>query len=68
VNEPTRPCRHCGGDGRSDLYADGVCALCHGSGEVPAAWWWDDDGTLHREPRTNGEGISPAEAGAKGRS
>jgi hypothetical protein len=48
----TTPCRHCGGDGVNDLYDDGICAACNGSGEVPAEWWWDEDGTLHTEAPT----------------
>lgn len=59
-------CEVCGGDGvvrKSELPEDEwdarysgpeyltSCALCRGSGEVPASWWWDDEGTLHKEKR-----------------
>jgi hypothetical protein len=42
-------CEHCGGDGHNDLYLNNECAACYGTGEVPDAWWWDEEGVLHAE-------------------
>ena len=49
----TRICKTCGGDGgnKRDNPPDGICPVCHGSGDVPDSYWWDADGTLHTEPK-----------------